>query len=281
MSSEDKFDADKFSKDLHDRIHQDIHDQVQEDAQNQFRKARQGMVQVHLGGKHSGLWPGLVLVLIGTVVLLDHMGILSVDRLWKFWPVLLIAIGVSKLIEPCNRAVGAGFTLVGALLLSNNLGYTRLSWWDIWPIALICAGVMLIWTRFEMPRMPKMPSMPNMSSSGTNTINELALFGGVERRITIGNFTGGTASATFGGIELDFRSADIEGEQAVLYVEAVFGGIEVTVPDRWTVAYEGQSIFGAYNDETRPPLPEVPGAALRKRLVLRGRAVFGGITVKN
>jgi len=64
-------------------------------------------------------------------------------------------------------------------------------------------------------------------------------------------------------------------------LEAVFGGIDITVPDRWIVAYEGQSIFGGYSDETRAPLPEVPGGPLRKRLVLRGRAVFGGITVKN
>jgi len=232
--------------------------------------------QVTIRHRRAGLVPGLVLVLIGAVVLLDHMGLISSDRLWKFWPVALMVLGVAKLMEPCNRVAGAVMTLVGALFLLNNLGYTRLSWWDIWPIALICAGLMLIWNRFEMPKLP-----PLSSSAGPSAINEFALFGGVERRVTVGNFTGGTASATFGGVELDFRSADIEGEQAVLYVEAIFGGIEVTVPDRWTVVYEGQSIFGGYSDETRPPLPEVPGAPPRKRLVLRGRAVFGGISVKN
>jgi predicted membrane protein len=213
------------------------------------------------------------------VVLLDHMGLISSDRLWKFWPVLLLVLGVIKLVEPYNRVFGAVLTLVGALFLVNNLGYTHLSWWDMWPIALICAGLMLIWNRFEMPKLPKLP--PMTSSAGPNDINEFALFGAVERRITVGNFTGGTASATFGGVELDFRSADIEGEQAVLYLEAIFGGIELTVPDRWAVVYEGQSIFGGFSDETRPPLPEVPGAPPKKRIILRGRAVFGGISVKN
>ena len=107
------------------------------------------------------------------------------------------------------------------------------------------------------------------------------MFGGVERRIGMNNFAGGTVTAMFGGVELDFRSAEIEGEEAVVLVEAVFGGIEIVVPEGWMVIYEGQSIFGGYNDETRPPLPDVPGAAPRKRLILRGRAVFGGITVKN
>ena len=112
-------------------------------------------------------------------------------------------------------------------------------------------------------------------------INEYAMFGGVERRINVNNFSGGTATAIFGGVELDFHAADIEGEQAVVYVEAIFGGIDIAVPERWIVVYEGHSIFGGYSDETRPPLPEVPGAAPKKRLVLRGRAVFGGINVKN
>jgi predicted membrane protein len=225
------------------------------------------------------LLPGAVLVLAGTVVLLDHMGVISSDRLWRFWPALLIAVGAFKFFRECNRVSGAILMLLGGVLLLNNLGYTRLSWWDIWPIALIAAGVALMWSRFELPRIPRTASGgPN---SGPNSINEYAMFGGVERRISVSNFTGGTATATFGGIELDFRSADIEGEEAVLYIEAVFGGIEVTVPEPWTVIYEGQSIFGGYSDETRPPLPELPGASPRKRLILRGRAVFGGISVKN
>jgi len=80
MSSEDKFDADKVSEDLHERIHNRVH----EDAQSQFRKARQGGVQLHLGARSGGLWPGLILVIIGAVVLLDHMGIISSERLWRF-----------------------------------------------------------------------------------------------------------------------------------------------------------------------------------------------------
>jgi predicted membrane protein len=107
------------------------------------------------------------------------------------------------------------------------------------------------------------------------------LFGGVERRISVNNFRRGNVSAILGGVELDFRSADIEGEEAILYVEAIFGGIELTVPERWHVVYEGESIFGGYNDETRPPVVDAMATAPKKYLILRGRAVFGGITVTN
>ena len=225
--------------------------------------------------RRAGLFPGLMLMLIGSLVLLDHMGIISSDRVWKFWPLLLIAVGTIKLFEGCNRVLGVVLVLVGLALLGNNLGLTRLSWADLWPIALIGAGFAIIWSRFEIPRMPR------TASGGPTSINEFALFGGVERRLHINNFRGGSITAIFGGVEVDFRSADIEGEEATVYLEAVFGGIEVTIPDRWVALWEGQNIFGGYSDETRPPLPDVPGAAPKKRLILRGRAVFGGITVKN
>jgi len=266
VSSNDRFDPDKFGRDLHDRIHADIHERIRE-------RGMRG-----LDGR-TRLLPGLVLVAIGTIILLDHMGILSIDHVWKFWPVILIVVGAMRFLESHNRVFGVLLMAMGGLFLLGTLGYVRLSAADFWPIVLIAIGLGLIWSRFELPscRMPMGPKGP----SEPDKVNALAMFGGVERRITTTNLMGGTVQAIFGGVELDFRAADIAGEETVLVVEAVFGGIELVVPERWTAIYEGQSIFGGFNDETRPPLPDVPGAAPRKRLILRGQALFGGITVKN
>jgi predicted membrane protein len=265
VSGEDKFDRNKFGDDLGDRIRDQVNFQIREGISG--RTAR--------GGRRGGMLPGIILILVGTVILLDHMGVLRSVQLWRFWPVILILVGAVRFAESCNRAFGVVLMLVGTLLLLGNLGYVRLSWAEIWPIAIIALGVSLIWTRFEMPKLPP------VSAGGPNTVNEFAMFAGVERRIAVSNFAGGSVSAIFGGVELDFRSADIEGEEAVLIVEATFGGIEITVPDRWIAIFEGQSLFGGYSDETRPPLPDVPGAPPRKRLILRGRALFGGINVKS
>jgi predicted membrane protein len=265
VNGEDKFDGKKFGQNLRDRIRQDIDERM--------RRAR----PTRRFDQRAGFLPGLVLVTIGTVMLLDHLGYIQADRLWRLWPLILIVVGAVKLFRERHHGLGAVLMVIGGLFLSNNLGFTRLNWNDIWPLVLIGAGVALIWSRLEMPSLPKASSV----GGAPNVLNEYTMFGGVERRISVNNFTGGTVTATFGGVELDFRSADIEGEEAVLYMEAIFGGIDLVVPERWIVIYEGQSIFGGYSDETRPPLPDVPGAAPKKRLILRGRAVFGGISVKN
>jgi len=120
-----------------------------------------------------------------------------------------------------------------------------------------------------------------MVGGASNMLNEYALFGGVERRVNVTDLRGGSVSAIFGGVELDFRSAEIEGEEAILFVEAIFGGIEIVVPDRWNVVFQIQSIFAGYTDERNPPVPDPMNTTPKKNLILRGRAIFGGIVVKN
>ena len=220
--------------------------------------------------------PGALLILIGTLVLLDHMNVIRGEAIWKYWPVLLIVLGIAKIVNEGKRVGGVVLTLLGAFLLAENLGYTSLTWGTVWPLILIAAGVAMIWGRFDLPRLG-----PAVVGEGRDTIQATALFGGVERRISVNNFRRGNVSAIMGGVELDFRSADIEGEEAILNVEAIFGGIELSVPERWHVVYEGESIFGGYSDETRAPVVDAMATSPKKYLILRGRAVFGGITVKN
>ena len=76
MSDEHNFDPKKFKDDLHDEIHRQVHEQ-----------ARQGrkpfVVGIHLGRRTYGggmIW-GVILTLLGLGLLLDHMGIISIDRI--------------------------------------------------------------------------------------------------------------------------------------------------------------------------------------------------------
>jgi predicted membrane protein len=223
----------------------------------------------------SGWLPGAILIALGTLFLLDHLGVINGNIIWKYWPLMLIAVGIGKVINEGKRVGGVLLILVGAFFMAEHFGYRMFTWETLWPVIIIFAGIAMIWGRFDVP------NLRPENGEGEKTVQAVALFGGVERRIHTSNLTNGSITAMFGGVEMDFRSADIEGEEAVIFLDAMFGGIELVVPDRWAVVWEGMNIFGGYSDETRPPLPDVPGSAPRKRLMLRGRAVFGGISVKN
>jgi predicted membrane protein len=220
--------------------------------------------------------PGLVLVGIGTLILLDHLNVINGERIWRYWPLLLIAVGLAKVVNEGRRVGGVLLIVVGVAFMGEHLGYRLFTWSTLWPVLLIVAGLAMIWGRFDRPQFRQ-----NVSGDGRDTVQATALFGGVERRVNLKNFRTGGVSAVMGGVELDFRGADIEGEEAILEVEAVFGGIEITVPEQWQVIFEGESIFGGYSDETRAPVVDAMGTQAKKHLILRGRCVFGGISVKN
>ena len=269
---------DQFKRDVENDIHQRIDQQMN-------RGMREGMQR---NAKPPGMAAGIILIVLGTLFLLGHMGYVDTGKLWKFWPLAIVVVGLVKFIKERSHVGGAITVMVGVLLLLNQLGYLQLSWGSLWPLVLIAAGIAMIWSRFEMPKFPTPPTDAGIAGLGTvsgvssyETLNEYALFGGIERRMHTNSFRGGSIVSVFGGVEVDFLSADIEGQEAMIYVEAIFGGIELRVPERWKVVFQGQSIFGGYSDETRPPLADALGNAPRKTLILRGKAVFGGINVKN
>jgi predicted membrane protein len=267
-----------FKRDFKNEIHRSIHENIRRNMGERMRRS----------SRPPGMAAGLILIAVGTLFLLGHMGLVNTGRLWKFWPLIIVVVGLVKFFKERSQVGGAITIVIGVLLQLNQLGYLQLSWGSVWPLILIAAGIAMIWSRFEVPKFPTPPADAGIAGMGTvsgtssyETLNEYALFGGIERRMHTNSFRGGSIVSVFGGVEVDFLSADIEGQEAVIYVEAIFGGIELRVPERWKVVFQGQSIFGGYSDETRPPLADTPGSTPRKTLILRGKAVFGGINVKN
>ena len=106
---------------------------------------------------------------------------------------------------------------------------------------------------------------------------EAAVFSGVDRHIAGTDFHGAQCTAVFGGCKIDLRDAQIQGREAVLETYAIFGGVEIRVPDDWEVVNHGVVLFGGMDDHRRRPIkgPDT------KTLILNGATIFGGTSVKN
>jgi predicted membrane protein len=255
-------DADKYRRDLEGDIHRNIDERM-----------RQARRRGGLAGGSEKYMVGIILILVGVAFLLDHMGVIHLGNVWNYWPMILVLMGIGRLFSG-EWVGGVVMLLVGSYFQLEHFGILHISWGTFWPILPIIAGILMIAGHWENRGGRK------WGSGDVTRLNEFALFGGVERRVTVNNFQGGRVQAIFGGVELDLRGADMEGNEVVIEAEAIFGGVEMVIPDKWIVAFEGQSIFGGYSDETRAPMPDVM-TGQRKTLIIRGRAVFGGIAVKN
>jgi predicted membrane protein len=226
--------------------------------------------------RRSAVRPGVVFgslaIVLGVFLLLRNFGFVRYFSIDLF-PLLLIAFGLAKLVgSSCHsgRAWGALLALAGGYWMGSNMGLFRYRFWDIWPVFLILLGLYFLWRTFSWGGHTAAPDCGA-------TISETAIFGGGKRVVSSPQFRGGELYAFCGGHEVDLTGAEIEGEVAVIDATAMFGGVELCVPEDWDVSVEGVAIFGGYEDKTSHPRGPEPA----KRLVVRGFAIFGGVLVKN
>jgi hypothetical protein len=218
---------------------------------------------------------GLCIMTAGFVLALDSLGLVDGSVVFRYWPLVLVAVGVVKWLSP-PRHFGAGIVwiLAGFAFLLVTLG--RMSFAGVWAMLLFIAGANIAWRALRPPVRRGDAFAPG---EGFDTV---AVFGGCKTGSvspsggTPTEFKGGSAMAVFGGCEIDLRHAVLpEGGAAIVDVFAMFGGIEIRVPDDWQVVNRGNAILGAFENKSRP----LPGSS--RRLVVTGTAIMGGVEVKN
>ncbi len=81
--------------------------------------------------------------------------------------------------------------------------------------------------------------------------------------------------AIMGGVELDFRDADMLDGTTEVTVLAIMGGCKIVVPPDVAVDVNGSGFMGGFSHlRHRPPEPDAP------LIRIRGLAVMGGVEVK-
>jgi predicted membrane protein len=254
---------------------------------------------------HGGLVGGVILAGIGVLLLLQNLGIPYFEDLERYWPVILIVVGIAaaaRSIGLGGRVWGGAVCLAGTVFLLNNFGVIRGDIWRFaWPGILILIGLAMLAkaidrqsgagydpvARAEYARKLGENIKDRIASgigsygaaSTPNQLNAWAIFSGVRRRIDSQDFQGGEAFAMFGGVELDLRKAGSTRDEIVVELNALFGGIELRVPETWNVTVRGAGIFGGYEDETMDS--RVAPGSKQPHLIVNGFAVFGGVSVKN
>ena len=229
-----------------------------------------------------GIVVSLAIIALGTLFLLDNLGIVSFHDVARYWPVILIALGVVRMVDSHGSASltwGAVLAGVGGLLLLDNLNLIYFDWRIVWPAILIGVGVLMLLRTSERSHFWPGQESSQSAPDEPGKLNLWAFFSGGERRIDAKDFRGGQVSATFGGYEIDLRGAAMAEAQATIDVSAMFGGVEIEIPDTWHAEIKGTGLFGAFVDETRhPPSGQTPAPP---KLIVTGYAMFGGVTVTN
>ena len=236
---------------------------------------------------------GLILVAIGAAWLLHNMDFPFFPG-WLFsWPMILIVIGIYSGAKHGFRnnswiiLIGLG----GFFLLDEEFIPGLAHEPFFWPIVIIALGVLFIlrphrhanWRNYANDN-----NNSNFTNSGFTTTEAAndsgdylrisSIFSGVNRRVLSKNFQGGAISCVFGGAEVDFTQADING-RVIIRLEQVFGGIKLIVPPNWTVLNEIDGVFHGVDDKRNRQSATTPDPG--KILVLKGSSVFAGTEIRS
>lgn len=223
---------------------------------------------------------GLMLVAAGTIFTLDNLEIIDARDYIRFWPVLFVGVGAVKLWHATRNGHGwfggLFFLGLGSWMLLNRVLYFRISPREFFPMVLVCLGGYLVWRGFGGTR------RHGPVADGQSQFSAFAIMGGVARRSNAQAFQGADLTAVMGGCDIDLRHASIApGTEAVIEVFAFWGGIEIKVPEDWTVVPKVFPLMGGVDDRTRAPLALPDRPQQQKRLVVRGIVVMGGVGIKN
>ena len=230
--------------------------------------------------KSTSTSPQLVLgagiVILGCLLFLANLGFVHDRFIWKLWPLILVALGVSKLVPRREGKSPVGPVIliaIGVLLLLQNFNLGRLD--DlIPPLLLIALGIFVVTRGLKRQR-----SVPDHLAASDDFLSGTAIFGGVSRRLASQDFQGGELTSIFGGFEADLSRAQLQGS-ARLDIFILFGGAELRIPEGWDVSVKATAALGGIEDKTYHRPAPVEGEAPRPRLVITGLVLFGGLEIK-
>ncbi len=257
---------------------------------------------------------GIILLAVGAVLLIRQFDFFFIPS-WLFsWPMWLIFWGLF-IGAKSNFRKSSSFTLtlLGVVfLIDNNIhGASGI----VWPVAIISIGLWMILrrhSRFDKdylqkqqdakwewnnnagnpagpivdytidPAAPSTNVPPNGPSAsykptGDDYLDTVSVFGSVKKTILSKNFKGGEIVNIFGGAELDFTQADINGK-VIIDITQIFGGVKMIVPPHWQVVPDIAAVFAGIEDKR---MKSTAAVGSEKILILKGVSIFAGVDVRS
>ncbi len=218
------------------------------------------------------LW-GLVFIILGLIFALNILGIANIniffDGWWTLFIIIPCLIGFIKGPERIGDFIGLVIGIALLLCTQGILRFDMVIKLSI-PFTLIMVGIYFIFK-------------DSINKKVTDKIKELnrtglkeyaATFG--ENKINMQNeeFDGADLTAVFGAVDMDLRGAIIKKEQ-VINVTAIFGGVEIKVPENINVKVKSTSIFGGVGNKINNSKEEnVP------TIYVNAFCMFGGADIK-
>lgn len=221
----------------------------------------------------NAVW-GLLLVAAGVLLALNALDIVQVNIFFDgWWTVFIIVPSLMGLFTEREKTGSLIGLAIGVLLLlgCQDILDFQMLWKLLIPGVIVVIGIKLILRSLFSGQTKAAISSIEKNSSGKKRVG-CATFSGCDMDFGGEVFEGAELTAVFGGIKCDLRNALIT-QDCVIRVSAIFGGIDILVPDDVNVKTNSTSLFGGMGNKTT-------GKKDGPTLYVTGSCLFGGVDIK-
>jgi len=257
------------------------------------KRINQNNIRRNRNGISNSIIFALLLIGAGLLLLCFNTGIFPI--VWKSfffsWPMILFIIGV---VHICRLHFITGIILAAiskfflfseiSKIYPDTLAYEQfLSVY--WPAGIILLGALIFISVIIRPKHFRHRHLKGECHQSHTTneqenldgkISYQFIFSGTEQVILDPEFKGGNIDVTFGGMELDLRRTSLPKGETYLYVNALFGGVEITAPDNWDIEIQSKSVVGGVSDSRVKNIDKDQSS----KLILVAKCTFAGIEIK-
>ena len=220
----------------------------------------------------SVLW-GIVLIALGVIWGINILGIADINIFFKGWWTLFIIlpcfIGLFSKGDKTGDLFGL-FIGTGLLLASQGVFSLDLFWKLLIPALVVAIGLGIILNSlFKKTRKDEL-HISNMKGGKM----QFVLFSGADLGYADQVFDGAKYISVFGGIDAHLENAIIDHD-VTINATAVFGGIDIYLPENVNVQVSSASVFGGVGNEKKGQI-NIEGAPT---VYINASGIFGGVDI--
>ncbi len=222
---------------------------------------------------------GIAIIALGVIFGGNALGLFSIDIFFDgWWTLFIIVPSVISLFTEKEKVSSLILLAVGVILLlaAQNVFSWDVAWKVILAVVLIAIGIGIIVKSLIHKNSDKEVEKKIRDTKNEKVMDvQTAIFSGSERVYNDEVFAGANLTAVFGGVDLDLTKAKFE-KDTVIKAFALFGGIDIAVPEDVQVKIKSGFIFGGASDERK-------GSASKGKhtIYLDAAGGFGGVTVND
>lgn len=228
----------------------------------------------------------IALIAIGALFLVINIELIpgvNYEALGRFWPLILILVGVWRLAAARGRNLGFPIALIAIGALFLLMGFIDFSViWAFWPLILIAVGILIAARAIRGgrrggsdARRQSDPFTPHGGSSGAIIDVDVPAVNMEGVHTTVPDFVDGKAdfNVVMGKAEVDFRNATLTRKPSTLEVSVVMGQALIHAPPEWVVQVNASATMGECKD-TRPKSDDDD-----PDLIINGSVVMGSLHI--